>query len=166
MIIGKSLKVDTKHIYFLNVISQRGDVVNLKGKGSIELTINKYIALYFSAETKKVGSQLPIRWIENIGMKIIVLTIAHIFGSASLHQPSKKMVFYVWEFLRPILYDWSTTFLTCMKSQLTGCKQGILKNSIFGSLFYCFFFERVPMMSPRVDIHMHYMIYVMINLWN
>jgi hypothetical protein len=46
--------------------------------------------------------------------------------------------------------------LTCMKAQLTGCKQGKMKNFGFGSLLCCFFFERVPMMSPRVDIHLHY----------
>jgi hypothetical protein len=94
MIRGKSLRIETKDIYFLTGMPRRGDVVNLKGKGSIGLTINEYIALYFSAETEKVGSQLPIRQIENIGLKIIVLTISHISISASLHQASRTMMYY------------------------------------------------------------------------
>jgi hypothetical protein len=124
MIRGKYLKIETKDIYFLTGIPRRGDVVNLKGKGSIGLTINEYIALYCSVETQKVGSQLPIGEITNLSMKIIVLLISHITGSTSLHQASREMMFYARECLRPKLYDWSTTLLTCMKAQLTGCKQG------------------------------------------
>jgi hypothetical protein len=68
--------------------------VNLKGKGSIGLMINKYIALYYSIETHKFGSQLLIGEITNLSMNIIILLIAHITGSTSLHQDSWEMMFY------------------------------------------------------------------------
>jgi hypothetical protein len=40
-----------------------------------------------------------------------------------------------------------------MKAQLIGCKQGKMKKFSFGNLLSAFFFERVPMMSHKVDIH-------------
>jgi hypothetical protein len=86
-----------------------------------------------------------------------MLTIARIAVSTSLHQDSRVMMVYARECLRPILYDWSTSLLMCMKAQLTRCKQGKMKNFIFGNHFCFFFFERVPMMSPKVDIYLHYM---------
>jgi hypothetical protein len=116
MIRGKSIKIETKYIYFLTGLPCQGDVVNLKGKRSIGLTINEYIVLYCSSEKEKFGSQLLIRQIDNLGLKIIVLMTTPIFRYASLHQASRTVMYYSRECLRPILYDWSTTLLTCMKA--------------------------------------------------
>jgi hypothetical protein len=51
-----------------------------------------------------------------------------------------------------MVYDWCTSLLTNMKSQLTDCKQGRKRNFGFASILCSFFFERVPGLSPRVEI--------------
>jgi len=94
MINGKSLKIETKDIYFIIETSHRGDVVDLKGKGSIGMIINGYITIYCSLETEKFGSQLPIKKLESLNIKIIVLMISYIAGSTSLNQASRTMMFY------------------------------------------------------------------------
>ena len=65
------------------------------------------------------------------------------------------MMFYVVECMRPILYDWSTTLLSNMKQKLSECKMGTVQNFRFGRILSTFFFERVPGLSPRVDIAPH-----------
>jgi hypothetical protein len=61
-------------------------------------------------------------------------------------------MFYVVECLRPIVYDWCTSLLDNMKSQLIECKQCSKKNFGFASILCIFFFERVPGLGPRVMI--------------
>ena len=42
-----------------------------------------------------------------------------------------------------------------MKHQLSKCKAGRVRNFGFSSILSMFFFERVPGLSPRVDIPLH-----------
>jgi hypothetical protein len=108
-----------------------------------------------SFQTEKVGSQLPIRVIENLSLKIIVLVLTQISGLASLHQVSRPLMFYVVECLRPMVYDWCTSLLVNMKSQLIDCKLGRMRNFRFTSILCSFFFERVPTLIPRVEFLPH-----------
>ena len=62
---------------------------------------------------------------------------------------------YLVECLRPMLYDWCTSLLANMKSQLTKYKQGRKRNFGFTSILCSFFFERVPGLGPRVEIVPH-----------
>ena len=71
-----------------------------------------------------VGIQVPIQAISNLSLKIIVLMLTRIIGSAPLHQASITLMFYEIECARPTIYDWCTSLLTNMKGQLTECKQG------------------------------------------
>ena len=64
-------------------------------------------------------------------------------------------MFYAVECMRPIIYDWSTTLLSNMKHQLSECKEGRVWNFGFSSILSTFFFERVPGLSPRVDVPLH-----------
>jgi hypothetical protein len=64
-------------------------------------------------------------------------------------------MFYVVECICPIIYDWSTSLLYSMKTQLTECKNGKMKNFGYGIILCSFFFERVPSMSPRVFMAPH-----------
>jgi hypothetical protein len=80
--------------------------------------MEEYITTYCIADIEKVGSQLPIRAIENLSLKIIVLVLRQISGSTSLHQASRPLMLYVVECLRPMVYDWCTTLLANMKSHL------------------------------------------------
>ena len=99
-----------------------------------------------------VGSQIPIRAIGNLSLKVIVLVLTRIIGSSSLHQALRLLMFYAMECARPTVYDWCTSLLTNMKGQLTECKQGSKQNFGFASILCSLFFEWVPSLGPRVEI--------------
>jgi hypothetical protein len=126
---GQPLRIEVEDIYFLTGLSHRGEVVNLKSRGAGSgMKIEEYIDAHCIAGTPKVGSQVPIRAISNLSLKIIVLVLTRIIGSASLHQASRPLMFYAVECARPTVYDWCTSLLTNMKGQLTECKQGSKRN--------------------------------------
>jgi hypothetical protein len=54
-----------------------------------------------------------------------------------------------------MVYDWCTSLLANMKSQLTDCKLGRKRNFRFVSILCSFFFEQVPGLGPRVEIVLH-----------
>ena len=64
-------------------------------------------------------------------------------------------MFYAVECMRPTVYDWSTTLLSNMKQQLSDFKMVRVQNFGFSSILSTFFFERVPGLSPRVDVPLH-----------
>jgi hypothetical protein len=83
---GQPLRIEVEDIYFLTGLSHRGEVVNLKSwKAGSGMNIEDYIATHCITGTNKVGSQLPIRAINNMSLNIVVLVLAWITGSASLH---------------------------------------------------------------------------------
>ena len=49
------------------------------------LTIDEYIAVYCYPDTEKVGSQIPTKSIQVLGLKAILLTLGRIIGFTSLH---------------------------------------------------------------------------------
>jgi hypothetical protein len=131
-------------------------VVNLKAWGAgIGMNIEDYIATHCIARTEKVGIQIPIRVITNMSLKIVFLVLTWITGSKYLHQASRPLMFYLVECLQPTVYDWCTSLLANMKSQLTDCKLGIKRNFWFMSIPCSFFFEQVLGLGPRVDIVLH-----------
>ena len=130
--------------------------MNLRSHGPRgDLTIDEYIAVYCYLDTDKVGSQIPTNSIQVMGLKAILLTLGRIAGLASLHQDSWPLMFYTVECMRPTLYDWSTALLGNMKHHLSECKMGRVQNFGFSSILSTFFFECVPGLIPRVDIHLH-----------
>ena len=90
-----------------------------------------------------------------LGLKAILLMLGRLAGLASLHQASRPLMYYVVECMRPTIYDWSTTLLSNMKHQLSECKAGRVWNFGFNNILSTFFFERVPGLSPRVDVPLH-----------
>jgi hypothetical protein len=63
-------------IYFIIGLSCRGEMVNIKARGARGgRNMEEYIATYCVADTEKVGSQLPIRVIENLSLKIFILVL-------------------------------------------------------------------------------------------
>jgi hypothetical protein len=128
-------------------------VVNLKAQGSrSSMKIEEYIDAHCIAGTEKVRGQLPIRAINNLSLKIVVLVLTKMTGLASLYLASRSLMFYSIECLRPIVYDCCTSLLANMKSQLTECKQGDKRNFGFASILCSFFFEQVPSLGTRVEI--------------
>jgi hypothetical protein len=83
---GKPLRIEVEDIYFLTGLLCRGEVVNLKSRGDGSgRKIKEYIDSHCVAGTPKVGSQLPIRVIKNLTLKIVILILTKITRSASLH---------------------------------------------------------------------------------
>jgi hypothetical protein len=83
---GKPLSIEVENIYFLTGLSRQGEVMNLKAQGvGSGMNIEEYIDAHCVAGTKKVGSQIPIRAINNLSLKIVVLVLTRIIGSTSLH---------------------------------------------------------------------------------
>ena len=80
------------------------------------MKIEEYIDAHCVAGTEKVESQLPIRAINNLSLKIVVLVLTKITGSTSLHQELRPLMFYSVECLRPTVYVWCTSLLDNMKS--------------------------------------------------
>jgi hypothetical protein len=150
---GKSLMIEVNDIYFLTRLSRRGEVVNLKfWEVGRSMNIEEYIDSHCVAGTPKVESQLPIRAINNLNLKIIVLVLTRIIGSASLHWASSSLNLYDLYFLIRTVYDWCTSLLANMKSHLTECKQGGKRNFGFASILCSFFFEQVLGLGPIFDI--------------
>ena len=152
-----SLTIEVEDIYFIMGLSRPGEVVKLRSRGGPTggLTIDEYIVVYCYPDMEKVGSQIPPNSIQVLGLNAILLTLGRIAGLASLHQASWPLMFYVVECMRPMVYDWSTTLLSNMKHQLSECKMGRVRNFSFNSILSMFFFERVPGLSPRVDVPLH-----------
>jgi hypothetical protein len=150
------LRIEFEDIYFFIGLSHRGEVVILNALGSRSgMNIEDYIATHFITGTEKVGSQLSIKVINNLSLKIVVLVLTQITGSASLHQASRPLMFYSLDFLQPTVYDWCTSLLANMKSQRTDYKLGTKRNFGSTSILCSFFFERVPSLGPRFEIVMH-----------
>jgi hypothetical protein len=92
---GKPLRIEVEDIYFLTGLSRWGEVVNLKScRSGSAMNIEDYIATHCVAGIENVGSQLPIRAIKNLSLKIIVLMLTRIMGLTSLQQASRQLMFY------------------------------------------------------------------------
>jgi hypothetical protein len=151
---GQPLRIEVEDIYLLKGISRRGEVVDLKSHGAGSgIKVKEYIKAHCVAGTPMVGSQIPIRAIGNLSLKIIVLVLTNIIGLDSLHQASRPLMFYSLECVRPTMYDWCTSLLTNMKGQLTECKQEEKRNFGFASILCSLFFEWIPSLGPRVEIN-------------
>jgi hypothetical protein len=92
----------------------RGEVVNLKARGvGGGMTMEEYISTHCVAGTDKVGSQLPIRAIENLSLKIIVLVLTWILGSTHCtrhqgHSCSMRWSVYDPLFMTGVPHCWLT----------------------------------------------------------
>jgi hypothetical protein len=148
MLEGQSLTPMTEDIYFLTGLSRRGEPVNLHSFPPGPHNITELIRMHCEADTEKVGSQVPIHKITNLSLKVIVLLIGWITGSAALHQASRVHMYCAVQCLNARVFDWSMTMLDCMKRQLTECRGWSNKNFGFGTILCSFFFERVPSLSP------------------
>ena len=79
-----SLKVED--IYFIIGLSCQGEVVNLRARRvGGGLTIEEYIIVYYLPDTEKIGSQVPVNSIQNLGLKAILLALGRIPRLESLH---------------------------------------------------------------------------------
>jgi hypothetical protein len=105
MLGGKSLTITIEDIYFITGLSHRGEVPNFTTHGGGGRTINDYINEYCEDGTEKMGSQVPIKQITNLSLKVILYTIVRIVGSNSLHLASWSQMQHGVECLRPTMFD-------------------------------------------------------------
>jgi hypothetical protein len=76
---GQPLRIQVEDIYFFTMLSRWGEVMNLKSQGYGRGTeIEDYIDAPCVAGTLKVWSQFPIRAINNLILKIVVLILTRI----------------------------------------------------------------------------------------
>lgn len=127
MIDQMPLKIEIEDIYFITGYSQRGEVVHSTSRSRGSLSIEDYVHIYFSGHVEKIGSQIPIKHMESLSLRIILFTIARVNGSASLHQASQLAMSLAVDCLTTI-FDWCTPLLTNLKSQLSSIKKGQDKN--------------------------------------
>lgn len=104
------LRIEVEDIYFIIGITQRGDPVDLHNKPTGGLNIENYVHVYCVDDEKKVGTQIPIEYVRDLHMKILLFTIGRVAGSASLHQASCTHMSIIVERLVHI-YDWCTALL-------------------------------------------------------
>jgi hypothetical protein len=121
--------------------------------------------MYCEADTEKMGSQVPIQKIENLGLRVVLYLIGRITGSTALHQASHAQMHCAVQCLQPVIFDWSTTMLNYMKIQLTECKLRKKKNFGFRTVLCAFFFERVSGLSPKESIRGHIATYPTLCRW-
>jgi hypothetical protein len=152
MLEGQSLTPTTEDIYVLTGLSRRGEPVNFLTFPSEPHNIAELIKIHCKVDIDKVGTQFPIKNISNLSLKVIVLLIGQITGSASLHQAFWVHMNCVFQFLNAQFFYWSTSLLDYMKRQLTECRMRRHINFGFGTILFSFFFERVPNISPRETI--------------
>ena len=70
------MRIEVEDIYFVTGLSRWGEVVNIKARGyGGGINIEDYTATHSIAGTKKLGSQLPIREIENLRLNIFILVL-------------------------------------------------------------------------------------------
>jgi hypothetical protein len=152
MLEGQSLTATTEDIYFFIGLSRRGELVNLTNFPPGPYNIAHYVDMYFESGTKKVGSQVPIQKIMNLGLRVVLYMIGQIIGSIALHQASRAQMHCAVQCLQPMIFDWSTTMLNYMKTQLTECKLRKKKNFGFKTILWELLFERVSGISSKESV--------------
>ena len=109
----------TEDIYFLTGLLRRGESVNFQTFPAGSSKVSELIDEYCEAGTDHRGSSVPISRITILTLQTILLLIGWITGSAAVHQASHAQMNCVIQCMNAQIFDWSTTLLECMKSQLT-----------------------------------------------
>jgi len=118
MIDQMPLRIEVEGIYFITGLFQRGEVAHWTNRTWSSLSVEDYVPIYYPAHLKRIGSQIPIKLVDSLSLRILLFTIARVNRSASLHQASWVLMTLTVEFLTTI-FNWYTPLLTNMKSQLT-----------------------------------------------
>lgn len=148
MIDQMPIHIEVEDIYFITGLSRRGDPIELHGKPLGGLTVDDYVHVYCVEGSQKVGTQIAIKDLSELHMKILLFTISKVAGSTSLHQALRTQMSIVVEFLVH-LFDWCTTLLTNMKKQLTSIWKDKTKHFGYGTILMTFFFEKIQGFNPK-----------------
>jgi hypothetical protein len=163
MIEGKS--PTTEDIYFLTGHSRRGEPVNFQTFPAGPSKVSELIEEYCEVGTDHRSSSIPVSRITNLAIQTILSLIGQITGSAAMHQASHAQMNCAIQCMNAQIFDWSTTLLASMTSQLTACRQRTHRNFGFGTILCSFFFERVPFFSPRLTVRGHLATFPTVCRW-
>jgi hypothetical protein len=152
MLEGKSLVPTTEDIYFLTGLSSRGEPFNFQTFPAGPSKVSELIDEYCEAGTDHRGSSVPVSRITSLSLQTGLFLIGRITGSAVMHQASHAQMNCAIQCMNAQIFDWSTTLLECMKSQLTAYRQQTHRNFGFGTILCSLFFERVPCFSPQLTV--------------
>ena len=72
------LRIEIKGIYFITDLSRRGEIVHSTGRTRGSLSVEDYIHIYCPGHLEKIGSQIPIKHVESLYLKILLFTIARV----------------------------------------------------------------------------------------
>ena len=126
MVNDEPLPLEVEDIYFPTGLSHRGREANLRegGWGDSSLTIQEYITMYCEEGTQKVASQIPIARIRTLALRSVAYCLVRMSDTTTQHVISRPLMYYALECMRPTVYDWCTSLLASVRTQLTTCKMG------------------------------------------
>jgi hypothetical protein len=113
--------------------------------------MSEYCRQYCVPEVERSKGKVAIWGVQNLTLRTILFTIAHMVGSAAPHMALQSYFKYALECTEPRLFNWSNAVLHSMKRQLTKCRRGNLKQFGYRSLLVSFLLERVPLLRLQVD---------------
>jgi hypothetical protein len=99
-----------------------------------------------------VASQIPIAWIQTLALRYVAYCLVRMSGTTTQHVISFPLMYYALECMQPTAYDWCTSMLASVRTQLTTCNTEREKNFSYGSLICSFFFERIPVLTRRISM--------------
>lgn len=143
------LRIEIEDIYFIMGHPRRGEKVHSTGRARGSLSVEDYVRIYYPGNPEKVGSHIPIKYVESLSLRILLFTIARVNGSTTLHQALRVSMSLAVDCLTTV-FDWCTPLLANMKKQLTSIQNIQTKNFGYETILCSFFFERVPELRPKV----------------
>lgn len=141
----QELALEETNIYFVTRLSRRGERVQLFGSRLGGESASNLVKIHCRGFDMTTSGKVKIAIVTNLPLRMILFTIARIFGTQALHEASQSQFWYVVECLTPKVFNWCGGLLDNMKRQLTKGKWGNLKQFGFGSILVTFFLEWVPL---------------------
>jgi hypothetical protein len=81
-----TLSLDIEDIYFLIGLSRHGYHASLTGSRGGGLPMSEYYRLYYVPEAERSKGKVAIWGVQDLNLRTILFTIAHMVGSVSLHM--------------------------------------------------------------------------------
>jgi hypothetical protein len=145
------LSLDIEDIYFLMGLSHHGSHVTLTGGRGGSLPMSWYLHQYCDPEVERCKGKVVIRGVWDLPLQTINFTILCMAGSAYPHMALQSYFQYAVECMELQVFNWSDGVLHRIKTHLTKCKKGDLKQFGYGSILVYLFLERVPHLRLQVE---------------
>lgn len=111
----QELGLETSNIYFITGLSRRVEPVQLYGGRSIGASVNMLLAQHCLGARKSTNGKIDIMTINELVLKVILLTINSVAGDQALHESKKSCFQYVMDYLAPTVFKWAKAMKVNMK---------------------------------------------------